>query len=255
MTATLGIADRVAAVRDRIAAAAARAGRDPDDVTLVAVAKLHPAAAVAAALAAGVTDIGENYAQELAGKAAELQDQPQAGGQVKGVRWHLVGRLQRNKAGVAVTHRALVHALDSLPLARALGRRALAAGTVAEALIQVELEDRPAAHGIPPAELESFARACAEVEALRVRGLMTMPAMAEDPEHSRAAFARLAQLGANLATIGALDVRDLAGPHLSMGMSADLEVAVEEGATLVRVGTAVFGPRPQPGNRPDGHKT
>lgn len=242
---------RLAGVRGRIAKAARAAGRDPGDVTLVAVAKLHPAAAVAAARDAGVTDIGENYAQELDAKAAE----------VDGVRWHLVGRLQRNKAGLAVAHEALVHSLDSLPLAEALGRRAVAAGTTAEALVQVELADRPAAHGISPDQLKAFVTACREVDGLRVRGLMTMPPPTGDPERNRAVFARLAELGADLATIGVLDVRDslrrtaggrgedpagspAARPHLSMGMSADLEVAVEEGATLVRVGTAIFGPRP-----------
>jgi pyridoxal phosphate enzyme (YggS family) len=220
------VAERVAKVRARIARAAAARGRDPDAVTLVAVTKLQPPAAVEAARAAGVADIGENYPQELAAKAAT------AGG---GLRWHLIGRLQRNKAGIAVANGALVHTLDSVELAQALGRRALDAGTVAEALVQVETEDRPAAHGIPVGGLDAFVERCLAIGGLRLRGLMTMPAYDPDPERSRPAFARLAEVVKKLGP----DMR-----NLSMGMSNDLEVAVEEGATLVRIGTAIFGPRP-----------
>ena len=224
------IAANVERVRARIAAAAARAGRDPGEVTLVAVAKLHPPAAVRAAVAAGVADIGENYAQDLAAKAAEAP----------GARWHFVGRLQRNKAGVLVAAGALVHSLDSLAGARALGRRAVAAGTVARALVQVEVDERGAAHGVAPAELDAFVAACRAVDGLRLRGLMVMPAPTADPEGARPAFRRAAALGRRLG----LDL-----PELSMGMTADYEVAVEEGATLVRVGTALFGPRPAKGGR------
>jgi pyridoxal phosphate enzyme (YggS family) len=220
------VAERVAKVRERIARAAVARGRDPDAVTLVAVTKLQPPAAVEAARAAGVADIGENYPQELAAKAAAT------GG---GLRWHLIGRLQRNKAGIAVANGALVHTLDSVELAKALGRRALDAGTVAEALVQVETEDRPAAHGIPLGGLDAFVDRCLQIGGLRLRGLMTMPAYDPDPERSRPAFARLAEVVKKLGP----DMR-----NLSMGMSNDLEVAVEEGATLVRIGTAIFGPRP-----------
>jgi pyridoxal phosphate enzyme (YggS family) len=217
------VAANVAAVRERVAAAAGRAGRDPDEVTLVAVAKLFPVEAVRAVLAAGVPDVGENYARDLEAKAAE----------VPGVRWHFVGRLQRNKAGVLVAAGALVHSLDSLAGARALGRRALAAGTRAHALVQVEVDDRPAAHGVHPAELAGFLEACRAVDGLQVEGLMVMPAPAPDPEATRPAFRRTAELAARSGLA-----------QLSMGMTADFEVAVEEGATLIRVGTALFGPRP-----------
>ncbi len=219
------VVDRVAAVRRRIAAAAGRAGRDPGEVTLVAVAKLQPLEAVRAAVAAGVPDIGENYAQELADRAAA----------VAGARWHFVGRIQRNKAPVLVETRALVHSLDSLPAARALGRRAHAAGAVARALVQVELDERQAAHGVPAASLDEFIAACGGVEGLQLEGLMLMPAPAASPEDQRPLFRRLAELAKRLAP----GMR-----ALSMGMTADFEVAVEEGATLVRVGTAIFGPRP-----------
>jgi PLP dependent protein len=220
-----GIPGRVASVRARVAAASERAGRDPAEVTLVAVAKLQPAAAVRAAVAAGVPDIGENYAQELDAKAAE----------VDGARWHFIGRLQRNKARVLVERDALVHSLDSLAAARALGRRAGEAGTVARALVQVELERRAAAHGVPAGELEDFLAACRQTDGLEVAGLMLMPPPAPSAEATRPLFRRLAELARRLGG----DLR-----ALSMGMTADFEVAVEEGATLIRVGTAIFGPRP-----------
>jgi len=220
------IGERIAAVRQRIEAAAARAGRDPDEVTLVAVSKLHPSAAVRAAYDAGVADFGENYAQDLAAKAALL---PEA-------RWHFVGRLQRNKAGVLVAVGALVHSLDSLPGAEALARRALRAGTVARALVQVELERRAAAHGVPAADLEDFITACRRIEGLELRGLMVMPAPAADPERLRPLFREAAARSRGL---------DPGMRALSMGMTADYEIAVEEGSTLVRVGTAIFGERPK----------
>jgi PLP dependent protein len=224
------VAANVAAVRERVAAAAARAGRDPGEVTLVAVAKLFPPAMVAAVVAAGVADVGENYAKDLEAKAAV----------VPGVRWHFVGRLQRNKAGVLVKVGALVHSLDSLAAGRALGRRALAAGTTARALVQVEVDDREAAHGVRPADLPGFLAACRGVDGLQVEGLMVMPAPADDPEATRPAFRRTAELAARSGLA-----------RLSMGMTADFEVAVEEGATLIRIGTALFGPRPD--RRPGGH--
>jgi pyridoxal phosphate enzyme (YggS family) len=220
------VAASVGRVRERVAAAAGRAGRDPDAVTLVAVTKLFPPAAVRAVLEAGVADVGENYAKDLEQKAAA----------VPGVRWHFVGRLQRNKAGVLVRVGALVHSLDSLAGARALGRRAVAADTTARALVQVEVDDREAAHGVRPADLAAFLAACRAVDGLAVEGLMVMPAPADDPETTRPAFRRTAELAAG---------HGLA--RLSMGMTADFEVAVEEGATLIRLGTALFGPRPTRG--------
>jgi pyridoxal phosphate enzyme (YggS family) len=222
------VAANVESVRGRVAAAAARVGRDPEEVTLVAVAKLFPPDAVRAVVAAGVGDVGENYAKDLERKAAE----------VPGVRWHFVGRLQRNKAGVLVAAGALVHSLDSLAGARALGRRAQATGTTARALVQVEVDDREAAHGVRPADLVRFLEACRGVDGLAVEGLMVMPAPADDPEATRPAFRRAADLAARSGLA-----------RLSMGMTADFEVAVEEGATLIRVGTALFGPRP---TRPPG---
>jgi pyridoxal phosphate enzyme (YggS family) len=216
----------IAAVRGRIDAAARAAGRDPATVTLVGVAKWQPAESVEAARRAGLRDIGENYAQEMADKAHRIE----------GVRWHFIGRLQRNKVSLVLGADALVHSLDSVPLARALGRRAADSGRVAEALVQVEVDDRSAAHGIRAADLPDFLETCRGIEGLRIRGLMAMPAHST-PEQSRIAYASIATLRAQLGY-------EL--PELSMGMSHDLEPAIIEGATMVRVGTAVFGPRPQP---------
>jgi PLP dependent protein len=218
------IADAVAAVQARIDAAARSAGRDPATVALIGIAKWQPVSAVEAACRAGLCEIGENYAQELAEKAR----------QVDGVRWHFVGRLQRNKVGLIVGAGALVHSLDSVEVARTLGRRAMAAGRVVRALVQVEVDDRSAAHGIRPHDLPEFLTACRRIEGLAVRGLMVMPAYGH-PDASRAAYASAAALQAR-------QREEL--PELSMGMSHDLEAAVAEGATMVRVGTALFGPRP-----------
>ena len=149
-------------------------------------------------LDAGVADVGENYAKDLEAKAA----------QVPGVRWHFVGRLQRNKAGLLVEAGALVHSLDSLAGARALGRRALAAGTTARALVQVEVDDREAAHGVRPAGLAAFLDDCRAVDGLEVEGLMVMLAPADDPEATRPAFRRAAELAAGSGL-----------PRLSMGMT------------------------------------
>jgi pyridoxal phosphate enzyme (YggS family) len=242
------VAAGVAVVRARIAAAAEAAGRDPAGVTLVAVAKYQPLAAIRAAVAAGVRDVGENYTRELRAKAEGFGPGP---GQGQGLRWHMIGRLQRNKVADVVATGAMVHSLDSSALARALGRRAAAAGTEVEALVQVEVDERPAAHGVRPEDLEAFVAECAGIEGLRLRGLMVLPAAervgerdavrrpeaAGSGEAARAAFERVAQLGRLLGP---------EMPHLSMGMSADLEAAVAAGATMVRIGTAIFGPRPEP---------
>jgi pyridoxal phosphate enzyme (YggS family) len=222
------IADAVVAVRARIDAAARTAGRDPATVMLVGVAKWQPVSAVEAACRAGLCEIGENYAQELVEKAR----------QVHGVRWHFIGRLQRNKVGLIVNAGALVHSLDSVEVARALGRRAVAAGRVVRALVQVEVDDRGAAHGIRPHDLPDFLTACRGIKGLETCGLMVMPAFGH-PDASRAAYAGVSALRARH--------RDEL-PELSMGMSHDFEAAVAEGATMVRVGTALFGPRPV---RPD----
>ena len=222
---------RWAAVQARVAAACARAGRDPASVTIVAVAKLHPAPAVVAAVAAGVTDVGENYAQELVAKAAEVA--AASGGEPP--RWHFIGRLQRNKAKLIAGKVALVHAVDSVELGAELGKRAAAIGLVQPVLVAVNLGGEATKSGVEPADAPGLVAALRGVAGIRVDGLMTMPPPADDPEASRPHFQALRAL------------RDRIGgelPVLSMGMSGDFEVAIAEGATHVRIGTAIFGERP-----------
>ncbi|HEX9776275.1 MAG TPA: YggS family pyridoxal phosphate-dependent enzyme [Actinomycetota bacterium] len=220
------VARRLRTVRERIAAAAARAGRDPGDVTLVAVTKGFGWDRVAGAIeACGLTDLGENRAQELRAKLAVAPP---------GIRWHFVGSLQRNKAAMVAGRVAMVHSVDSLALAEAIGARARDGQDV---LVEVNTSGEPAKHGVPVEDVGDALQAISVVEGVRVRGLMTMAAPGGG-EQARACFATLRGL------------RDrFAGVHpgltqLSMGMTEDFEEAVEQGATIVRIGTAIFGPRP-----------
>lgn len=220
------IADGLARVHERIARACARAGRDPSEVALVAVSKVHPPEAVREAYAAGQRLFGENYVQELADKAEVLRDLPE-------IAWHFIGRLQRNKAKSVVSLNAVVETVDSLRLAEELDRRAAVEGRVLPVLLQVNVAGEAQKAGCAPDELATLVPAVRALEHLELRGLMTIPPLVEDPEASRPCFARLRELAAMHAL-----------HELSMGMSADLEVGIEEGATLVRVGTAIFGERP-----------
>lgn len=224
------IADNVAAVRARLAAAAARVGRAPERITLVAVSKTQPAAAVAEAAACGVTDVGENRVQEA---LAKIPHSPPT------LRWHLIGHLQSNKARPAVENFHLIHTVDSIALAQRLDRLAREAGKVQPALLQVKLGDEATKSGLAPHDLPQVYAAVRELPNLRVRGLMTIPPFCPNPEDARPYFRRLRALRDELRDRFPDD--DL--PELSMGMSHDFEVAVEEGATLIRVGTAVFGAR------------
>ena len=215
---------RLEEVRRRIARAAERAGRDPQAVTLVAVSKTHPVEAIRVAHAAGAQVFGENYVQELQRKQEAL-----AGLDLS---WHLVRRLQRNKAKDVVGRVALVHSVDSAPLAEALARRAAAAGGVQDVLVEVNLAAEASKAGVAEAGLDALLAAIAPRASLRCLGRMTMPPPADDPETSRPVFRALARLAAARGLV-----------ELSMGMTGDFEVAIEEGATLVRVGTAIFGER------------
>lgn len=222
------IAARWRAVKARVDEACARAGREPSAVTIVAVSKTHPAEAVREAAAAGATDFGENYAQELAQKQSELP--------ALAVRWHFIGRLQRNKAKLVAGKVALVHAVESIELAAELGKRA--AGVVQPVLLAVNVGGEATKGGVTVDGALAVARGIATVPGVRLDGLMTMPPPADDPEASRPAFARLATLRDELQqALGA------SLPVLSMGMSGDFEVAIACGATHVRIGTAIFGER------------
>lgn len=239
------IAANLAAIRVRIAAAARRAGRDPATVSLVAVSKTMPAERVAEAVAAGQRLFGENYLQEAEEKIIRLEQLlAQAGPGAAGageLAWHFIGHLQSNKSKAAAGRFAMVETVDRLKLANSLARHAAAAGRVLSVLVQVNVGGEEQKSGVAPVAVADLLRALAELPALRVLGLMTMPPFAADPEQSRPHFARLRRLAEECADQGLLGRHGL--PLLSMGMSADFEVAIEEGANLVRVGTAIFGPR------------
>jgi PLP dependent protein len=226
------IADRIAAVRGRVQRAAARARRDPADVSVVAVSKNHPAEDVRTALAAGIADFGENRVQEAETKAAVLADCRAR------LRWHFVGHLQSNKARKVLAFADLIHSVDELELAERLDRVAGEIGRVARVLVQVDLAGEKTKSGLPAARLCGVLEQMRQLPHLRVEGLMLLPPYEEDPERVRPFFRRLRELRDEARAAGRL-----AGRDLSMGMSHDLEVAVEEGATLVRVGTAIFGER------------
>jgi pyridoxal phosphate enzyme (YggS family) len=227
------IADRVAAVRERIARAADRASRSPGDVTLVAISKTHPADAVRAAFAAGVRDFGENRVQEAEPKIAATADLA-----ASGLCWHLVGHLQSNKVRRAAALFGVVQSVDSLELAERLARFGTEAGRPVRGLVQVDLAGEETKFGLPEAELFPVLEALRGREGLRVEGLMVLPPYFEDPERARPYFRHLRSLHDRAQAAGLLE-----GRELSMGMSHDFEAAVEEGATIVRIGTAIFGER------------
>ena len=223
-------------MRERIARAAGRAGRRPEEVTLVGVSKRQPAEAVAALVAAGLSHCGESFVQEAREKiprvAALLGGAPAP-------RWHLVGRLQRNKARLAAGLFDVIESVDRIELALALDAAAATAGRTLEVLLQVNVSGEAQKGGASPDALPALVRELATHAHLRLTGLMTVPRATDEPEQVRPAFARLRELRDDLCRT----VSGLTLPVLSMGMSADFEVAIEEGATLVRVGTALFGPR------------
>ena len=227
------IASAVAAVREQIRRAAARAGRSPDEITLVAVSKTHPPEAVRAAFAAGLRDFGENKVQEALPKVEALEDL-----RAQGLRWHLVGHLQSNKARRAATTFERIHSVDSAGLAVRLDRAAAEVGLAVPVLVQVELAGEESKSGLSESAVLPALEALRGLAHVRVLGLMTLPPYAEDPERTRPYFRRLRALRDFAAERGLLQ-----GRELSMGMSGDFEVAIEEGATLVRVGTAIFGER------------
>lgn len=226
------VAERLAEVRARIAAAERSAGRAPGSVTLVAVSKTKPIEAIEEAYAAGQRDFGENYAQELDRKARALAH-------LEGLRWHFIGNLQRNKAKLVAPHAVAVHTLDSVDLAAELEKRLAGLGRKVDVLVEVNVSGEAQKHGVAASAAGALVAACATFPHLRARGLMTVPPADDDAAAARC-FADLARLGAGLAaTLGA-------PPLLSMGMSDDLELAIAAGATHVRVGSAIFGEREYP---------
>ena len=225
----MDIPTRFEGIRGRMERAMELAGREPSSVKLVAVTKTRSLEEMATAVGAGVTDVGENKVQEAEAKKPELQ---------ASARWHLVGHLQKNKAKKAVELFDLIHTVDSAAIGQRIDRLAAERDKVQPVLVQVDLAGEETKDGLPEEELFPTLECLSECSNLRVDGLMVLPPYFDDPDEVRPYFQRLRELSENG------HERGLVGRELSMGMSHDFEVAIEQGATLVRVGTAIFGPRP-----------
>lgn len=228
------IAANLGQVRARMAAAARRVGRSPADVTLVAVSKTHPLAAIEAALGCGQRDFGENRFEEWWEKVHVAEER----GLSQQIRWHFIGTIQSRKTGEAVGPVALVHGVDRAKIAQRLSRDAEAAGCVLPVLLEVNVSGEESKHGFAPQELRHGLATLARLPGIQIEGLMTMAPYVEDPEEARPFFRVLRLLRDELAGLQGLSL-----PILSMGMTSDFEVAIEEGATHVRIGTAIFGTR------------
>lgn len=228
----MSVAENVERVQDRIRRACVRSGRVPGDVRLVAVSKTMPAEAVRQAYAAGLREFGENRVQEAAAKQKELEDID--------VTWHLIGHLQSNKARQACDLFSWIQSVDSLAIAQRIDRFATGLGHKLPVLIEVHLGDEASKFGVEESELVRLAQQVGALESLDLRGLMVLPPFFDDPQDVRPYFSRLRELAVRI------EARKLTGVQmreLSMGMSHDFEIAIEEGATIVRVGTALFGAR------------
>jgi len=226
------IENRLQTVKDRIGKAATDCGRDPHSIRLIAVSKTISAAIVQEAIQAGASTLGENYVQEARDKISILRDCE--------VSWHFIGHLQSNKAKYAVKLFDLIHSVDSVKLARELNKQALKSGKVQQILIQVNISQESTKSGITVDETSDLILEISQYENLRIKGLMTMPPFFNQPERVRPFFAALRDLRDQ---ISAKDIPGVCLDELSMGMTGDFEVAIAEGATMVRVGTAIFGER------------
>jgi hypothetical protein len=225
-----GIIDRWENIRGRIGQCARDCGRDPEEITLVAVSKTHPAQSVRTLAQAGHLDFGENYVQEVLDKQEELAD--------LNLRWHFIGRLQSNKAKYLPGRFHLIHSLDRVKTAQTLDRHCAKHSAVQAVLLQVNLAGEDQKGGIPDTDIVTASREIDALPGLDIQGLMCMPPFFDDQERARPFFRRLAQLRSELE-----NELGHALPHLSMGMSGDYPAAVEEGATLLRIGTSIFGAR------------
>jgi pyridoxal phosphate enzyme (YggS family) len=226
------IAANLSAIRDKISASARRAGRDSSSVRLVAVSKTHPAEAVVAAAAKGQTVFGESRVQEARDKIAACPP---------GLEWHFIGHLQKNKVRQALPLFSFFHSIDSTALAEAVSRIAAETGKNVEGLLEVNVSGEETKHGFTPDQLRAAFPTLLKLPHLQIRGLMTMAPYSDNPEDARPVFRALRELRDELQSAHGRPL-----PELSMGMSGDFEPAVEEGATLVRVGSSIFGARPYP---------
>ncbi len=225
------IADNLKKVLERMEVAARKVGRDPDKIKLVAVSKTVPPERIREGIQAGVKILGENYVQEAKKKIEALGHD---------VAWHFIGHLQTNKAKIAVRLFDLIHSVDSLHLAEELNKQAQAEGKVLPILLEVKLSEEKSKFGVAEDNILHLAEAISQMENLNLQGLMTMPPLFSNPEEARPYFIRLRKLSELLAS---QKIPRISMQELSMGMSSDFEIAIEEGATLIRVGTAIFGPR------------
>ena len=232
------VAENIARIRERMKAAARRAGRNVDDVTLMAVSKTVPPELIRAAYLPGVRVFGENRVQEFAEKVDALLD-------LSNAEWHMIGHLQTNKAAKAAELFAAIDSIDSLRLAQKVNSVAQQAGKKLAVLIEINVGGEAAKTGVAPEsqELENILQAAPSLEHLEIRGLMTIPPLTDDPQQARPYFRKLRELQKQ---INALGLPDVSMNVLSMGMSHDFEIAVEEGSTCVRLGTAIFGERKLP---------
>lgn len=241
METAVSIADNLRFVRSRIEAACGRSGRRPEEVTLIAVSKRKPFSDILEACASGAADFGENYVQELTQKI-EQNNHPGAG---RPIRWHMIGHLQKNKVKYLIGRTTLVHSVDSVPLAEQIEKEAAKKDQLMRILLEVNIAGEESKWGFDPDSVFRAAQEIAAFSHVRVLGLMTSAPFTEEPETNRVFFRGLKNLARELASKDLLSVTDpdFPGPVLSMGMTGDFEVAVEEGATMVRVGTAIFGRR------------
>ena len=230
------IAERYESIKSRIAAACARAGRHPDEIVLVAVSKTFPDTFIKALYECGHRDFGENKAQELTSKVSSFEGLDE----YHDISWHMIGHLQRNKARDVVRNASLFHALDSARLGKELNRKAEYFDVSLPCLVQVNISREESKYGIPPDELHDFLRELEKLPKLSIRGLMAMARQVDNPELVRPDFQLLRNLMLSYRSTRRSNI-DLS--HLSCGMSQDFEVAIEEGATHIRVGSAIFGPR------------
>ena len=226
------VAENIIHVRSRIAAACARSRRDPKEVLLLAVSKTFGTEPIQEAVSAGQVEFGENYVQELTEKRLQLNND--------GVRWHYIGHLQSNKVKYIVEFVHLIHSVDNERVAQELGRRAEKAKRTIDILLEVHTTDESTKFGVPPSRTVDLAKAISPLKQIRILGLMTMGPFSENPNDSRSSFQQLSELRRKIEAEGIENVRM---HHLSMGMSHDFEVAIEEGATIIRIGTAIFGTR------------
>ena len=225
------INDNLEHVKERVKAACMRSGRNPDDVTILAVSKTKPAEDIMALYEAGQRDFGENYVQELREKHERLPSD---------IRWHMIGHLQRNKVKYIADFIEMIHSVDSAALALTIEKEAAKHDRVIPVLIEVNVAGEESKYGVTPDEVPELARVIGDLPHVSLRGLMTSAPLVQDPEEDRAVFRKLAQLGVDMNLENDNNVKvDV----LSMGMSNDFEVAVEEGSTCVRVGTVIFGAR------------